>query len=114
MRISDWSSDVCSSDLATPWCIAARSRGFAGIRSPGGDVGCQFRPHRGQALLPQVFRASQNMCLSEKPVGARLEIGRASDRERVCQYVYISEGAEALTKKTYTTTPNRYTLTQEY
>src|SRR3546814_11356273 len=31
MRISDWSSDVCSSDLATEGGIAARSDRFAGI-----------------------------------------------------------------------------------
>nr|BFE90190.1 hypothetical protein GCM10020185_07260 [Pseudomonas brassicacearum subsp. brassicacearum] len=31
------------------------SGGFGGIPSPGGDMRCQFRPHRGQALLPQVF-----------------------------------------------------------
>src|SRR3546814_6891792 len=29
MRISDWSSDVCSSDLLSPWINAAEAEGFA-------------------------------------------------------------------------------------
>src|SRR3546814_3368342 len=60
MRISDWSSDVCSSDL------------------------------RGLSLGFSLSRAARSgACLSNgvqtgPPIG---EIGRASCRERVCQYV---------------------------
>src|SRR3546814_5734766 len=63
MRISDWSSDVCSSDLA--------------IGSPlplGRIIALMFV---GQ-FFTQVLPTS---------VGGDAEIGRASCRERVCQYV---------------------------
>src|SRR3546814_8246670 len=70
MRISDWSSDVCSSDLRSPL-----DRLLAGAQ--------QLR--RRTVLAHQVV--------------AR-EIGRASCRERVCQYVSISVVAVSLKKKT--------------
>src|SRR3546814_5047079 len=60
MRISDWSSDVCSSDLQR--------------------VAAEF----GQIIdIPQLLHAA-----NQNPIGVRRdEIGRASCRERVCQYV---------------------------
>src|SRR3546814_6578948 len=72
MRISDWSSDVCSSDLAsaaTDDAAAAmvsitRSRRDACSRT--GSVGKPFMPDGNLFSLPQ--------------------IGRASCRERVWQY----------------------------
>src|SRR3546814_7430521 len=72
MRISDWSSDVCSSDLrrndARPVAGASYARGLR-YRPPlrGGGRGAT---------------GSGNAEGSEKR-----EIGRASCRERVCQYV---------------------------
>src|SRR3546814_3451081 len=86
MRISDWSSDVCSSDLA-----AARDRAAAATRADGRRcrsdvphavgfladdvvVAGAVRQHRGSARL---FRAAPR----------HGKIGRASCRERVCQYV---------------------------
>src|SRR3546814_5450326 len=83
MRISDWSSDVCSSDLSAELAIPRAhlgpelgdQRGFVGTRElrDGPDAeGLQsagdLRPH-----APQIDRGA--------------EIGRASCRERVCQYV---------------------------
>src|SRR3546814_10534857 len=69
MRISDWSSDVCSSDLAagpdSPW--RAHRRGGHEPAEPG-------RPGGGRG--PR--------CPDRGPRG---EIGRASCRESVCQYV---------------------------
>src|SRR3546814_4509986 len=65
MRISDWSSDVCSSDLA--WGTLTR----AGIPSQMGPAG-NFLPG---------FESNQTSPRQ------RIEIGRASCRERVCQYV---------------------------
>src|SRR3546814_987569 len=71
MRISDWSSDVCSSDLPEAgWRATTPARLQATRRA---DTGKQ-RPHR---------RAITS-CSSG---GALLKIGRASCRERVCQYV---------------------------
>src|SRR3546814_7868960 len=70
MRISDWSSDVCSSDLG--------------------------RNHQAWVLGPLVWRGQKQQRdwyagagyqpLPEAAV-LRREIGRASCRERVCQYV---------------------------
>src|SRR3546814_3931519 len=62
MRISDWSSDVCSSDL---------------LHGRGADF---FGHFRGEQLGLGRFRQAWF-------TGAAQEIGRASCRERVCQYV---------------------------
>src|SRR3546814_7221466 len=69
LRISDWSSDVCSSDLADLHCPSADDD--PALR--------QDLPHAGRS------RAG--------------EIGRASCRARVCQYVSISVGAVSLKKQ---------------
>src|SRR3546814_955836 len=72
MRISDWSSDVCSSDLWTarrshqrysagPYCDADRPRGR----------------ERADITRPPPYSVSRTW----------RKIGRASCRERVCQYV---------------------------
>src|SRR3546814_10019510 len=91
MRISDWSSDVCSSDLQTGRL--------------DDDVGTDFVPFQigGIAFLRQADllaidqqRATFNgdLALEIAVHGVVLEhvrevvqIGRASCRERVCQYV---------------------------
>src|SRR3546814_3292450 len=72
MRISDWSSDVCSSDLAK-----------RGLHGP----------------LRSIVRDAQ--CLREIPPGrdCMQEIGRASCRERVCQ-VRVDLGGRRIIKKT--------------
>src|SRR3546814_2154889 len=75
MRISDWSSDVCSSDLLGRWP-------FGGYAASGDRVR--------EALTP--LFAADGTRLASAPDGWRLaptslEIGRASCRERVCQYV---------------------------
>src|SRR3546814_18901735 len=89
MRISDWSSDVCSSDL----CPARRPRP-------------RPRPGRGRPMLfgSRSAAASALPCssLPSSCASGSDEIGRASCRERVCQYVLISVVAVSLKKKTYT------------
>src|SRR3546814_1267982 len=74
MRISDWSSDVCSSDLAS--LSVARGGGlFSGRR-------------RLRRLLLRRERRMHDLAVADDAgVGDDLEIGRASCRERVCQYV---------------------------
>src|SRR3546814_7946526 len=62
MRISDWSSDVCSSDLGGDRRVAAVHR---------------------EDILGQIVGADRQ----EIGLSGEQEIGRASCRERVCQYV---------------------------
>src|SRR3546814_4569408 len=84
LRISDWSSDVCSSDLALILLEALEGLGA------GKDVGRDLRlrrprprlDHLGQGLLLVGGIAFHHL----DQVGDE-EIGRASCRERVCQYV---------------------------
>src|SRR3546814_3406314 len=86
MRISDWSSDLCSSDLLQ------EEFDDAGIERLVLRQGDSSR----RALLDR-FRAEKNAVLVgsasfwegvDVPGDAlTLEIGRASCRERVCQYV---------------------------
>src|SRR3546814_12927131 len=96
MRISDWSSDVCSSDL--------RLRTVAGYPPPAQRQGLSLEPQAGLPDLPRAGVEPANQ--AEEATGARAtralgEIGRASCRERVWKYVLISEVAVAL-KKTRT------------
>src|SRR3546814_6487353 len=73
MRISDWSSDVCSSDLHAFSSVTPSSRG---VRIPVHDQGSL------EIDLPSKLDDNGRRAL---PVV--LEIGRASCRERVCKYV---------------------------
>src|SRR3546814_19510969 len=101
MRISDWSSDVCSSDLSVPVGNGARQFRFLpalpadrwlslGYASPGrrfgGRCGCSVLV--AYVILGVLGASIQIVAL---PLLAELhksaEIGRASCRERVCQYV---------------------------
>src|SRR3546814_5951987 len=70
MRISDWSSDVCSSDLIL----------FSAIENTW------FSPHLKSERAPGNCR--QNAAICSRVICLFLcQIGRASCRERVCQYV---------------------------
>src|SRR3546814_9320225 len=83
MRISDWSSDVCSSDLFDGVLCALR-RGVAAV-----EEGMQV-DLLGAALGRQLGHGDQMILMAvHATVGeqAEDEIGRASCRERVCQYV---------------------------
>src|SRR3546814_3480033 len=70
VRISDWSSDVCSSDLGRT--LGRRGR-IPWLRRP-----------RGRCRGPSPFRSLSATCRYISRTG---QIGRASCRERVCQYV---------------------------
>src|SRR3546814_16207734 len=115
MRISDWSSDVCSSDLAIP-----RKLTFTGSTATGRKVMASGANDLKRVTLelggndPAVilddadisaiadelfwgaFANNGQVCVAIKRI---YEIGRASCRERVCQYVYISVVAVSLKKK---------------
>src|SRR3546814_15260178 len=108
MRISDWSSDVCSSDLAScngarkvalPFDIVSRAEETIRRRSEGNRA----RPILGTAFaeLKELDFSSVQSKITEtnsfegvseaiefaESAVRHAEIGRASCRERVCQYV---------------------------
>src|SRR3546814_15688515 len=110
MRISDWSSDVCSSDLV----LRSREIGAEEVRGarlerlavlhhrfdrPGFDragetfmLGLLARDHgHREAILREIAIEIENLeRFGARFVGAGvrgMEIGRASGRGRVCQYV---------------------------
>src|SRR3546814_3286079 len=76
MRISDWSSDVCSSDLGAGV--------EAGGRAAPDDADSRERLDR--RLVEGAVDVAEGRCLGEVD-RCDLEIGRASCRARVCQYV---------------------------
>src|SRR3546814_16296801 len=94
MRISDWSSDVCSSDLGArllPPAAATR-------RVPCWRRACRRAPRAPSASARR--RAGPAGPSSAPPrLPDRDQIGRASCRDRVCQYVSISVVAVSLKKK---------------
>src|SRR3546814_2695020 len=107
MRISDWSSDVCSSDLKLAaikstfetwvWLDSERAdrlvriyndaynnlvpRAFNGqhLKLPGASTTIRMRDHQKRVVWRIIASGSTYV--------AHSEIGRASCRERVCQYV---------------------------
>src|SRR3546814_20305188 len=95
MRISDWSSDVCSSDLFER-VLANTCAGQPGRRK--GIAWILVHPGVANAIRTwNTVTAALGGAEVVKVVDR--EIGRASGRERVCQYVSISVGAVSLKKK---------------
>src|SRR3546814_17281079 len=122
MRISDWSSDVCSSDLAS-WAIASSSSSTASrvdafmliprrmplvaersrLRILGVELGIGHPPSKlsagtagkplihgssiGQDLFDPKYYSGETFFLVTEGTVFSEQIGRASCRERVCQYV---------------------------
>src|SRR3546814_5598611 len=86
VRISDWSSDVCSSDLG----VRDRQLAAGAARDP--LVGVQAGERTARSDVDEARRVRQLRARVGKRqlVGDRRapsEIGRASCRERVCKYV---------------------------
>src|SRR3546814_12855920 len=106
MRISDWSSDVCSSDLQH-WGGIARAAALSTLLSIGAEMGSDSDNDIARAIRDggqntfnqagqEIVRRQLNIqpTLTIRPgspvrvlVSRDIEIGRASCRERVCQYV---------------------------
>src|SRR3546814_1359395 len=108
MRISDWSSDVCSSDLFAAPLIAGEiignsmGIGFASMIDPQTGRSSAALSNFLSTMLTLLFLSVNGHLIlvdmlvksyDAMPPGAawmapeRLQIGRASCRERVCQYV---------------------------
>src|SRR3546814_12743422 len=104
MRISDWSSDVCSSDLLY------HEQNWRGIRDLpylwGSFVWVAFDlASDGRSEGDRNGINDKGIVTYDRAVrkDAYYYIGRASCRDRVCQYVSISVVAVSLKKKYYTT-----------
>src|SRR3546814_7171269 len=79
MRISDWSSDVCSSDLE--FVLAERVVARAAIGSAAQLMEFSVA---GSTLAFRTPRSESTIVIRN---WMEVQIGRASCRERVCQYV---------------------------
>src|SRR3546814_16204739 len=103
MRISDWSSDVCSSDL-----LLRLSYGGREIYTKWARRAQQLWEARQEEFGRRMFYNNGSLrvmaadALAEQRAIFDRQIGRASCRERVCQYVEISVVAVSLKKKTNT------------
>src|SRR3546814_7050509 len=88
MRISDWSSDVCSSDLFRYREAPMPDGGVSLFISQSGETidtleALRYARRCGQQILSLVNVAESAIARESHAV----QIGRASCRERVCQYV---------------------------
>src|SRR3546814_15631432 len=98
MRISDWSSDVCSSDLRDllyalrdRWSeLEASDRSAIEGRLLTGNFPWS-EPRADEAVVNAHYRLNRLQWLRDNGItfgfDFETEIGRASCRERVCQYV---------------------------
>src|SRR3546814_19265823 len=119
MRISDWSSDVCSSDLGEDRKQRLDQSHHVGVVAgelvdPGGkdlaprraelEAGfAQRRPHhvleRAHLVQNRTPRHQERSPLPAlSALNVNLQIGRASCRDRGCQYVWMSVDAVYLKK----------------
>src|SRR3546814_3028424 len=95
IRISDWSSDVCSSDLSARRLPSMRHGGGAvfvdqraaaeAVEAEGGVQRMRFVMRDGMG--ENMAAAGSRLEASGAPAAIDIEIGIASCRERVCQYV---------------------------
>src|SRR3546814_12270868 len=106
MRISDWSSDVCSSDLYKQAIVDAADTGTVMLNRSGTPCVRALKTGRSLALYAAgSMDRAELKTVQQLYFGGDMEasvgpIGRASCRERVCQYVYISVVAVSLKNKT--------------
>src|SRR3546814_15959719 len=98
MRISDWSSDVCSSDLSS----STESSGTATLRIPNSKTsanlttrnrianfspGSTARSKKRPPNSPNPHKEYRNELVSPQMESRNHEIGRATSRERMCHDV---------------------------
>src|SRR3546814_17041963 len=105
MRISDWSSDVCSSDLRVLIPLGALLAiivAFLLLRTPDTDRAAMIAKYGGAHAAFAAGPAGQRIHYRDQ--GARdgpvMQIGRAACRDRAGQYVSIAVVAGSLKKKT--------------
>src|SRR3546814_4520701 len=87
MRISDWSSDVCSSDLKHQEMSELRTSQSVQIGKLQAEISAKVTTI---TRIEEQLHAAEDIAKErEQALELKLEekIGRASCRERVCQYV---------------------------
>src|SRR3546814_12869985 len=116
MRISDWSSDVCSSDLSLDDGEFCRALGDASERVLGEIAGCTRRvsfplgvQHAETYVAPCAVLVGDAAHVIHPPA----EIGRAPCRERVRQFVVIAEVAGAFKQQQTNTACTDTTKSQQ-
>src|SRR3546814_14990138 len=96
MRISDWSSDVCSSDLDHGWTTADDLTPLLQ------EIHDQYGKGTDNSVSwsnPPSRNAVYRWVIANQDGSYTGPIGRAACRERVCQYVLISVVAVSLKNK---------------
>src|SRR3546814_9304297 len=99
MRISDWSSDVCSSDLNIPGPLISFQRSHCVLRKARPFRPAQFRSHAPPEVIGQyphialpVAKRWQSDNLERKPVE---QISAESSRFHRCRQVFISRADDS-------------------
>src|SRR3546814_16328756 len=115
MRSSDWSSDVCSSDLKgdlnhgnTPNHPSSRSHGAGKNRTRSPGTPAHGAPD-GLRCRRGTYRRQPVVCRERRNAQA-FQTGRASGRERVCRYVSISVVGGSLKKKNTSATKDKQVI----
>src|SRR3546814_12792085 len=110
MRISDWSSDVCSSDLLEEKGRNSEEVWTSITVSQGSVQHLDFLNDDEKDVFKTAFELDQRWLIEHagdrapficqaQSLNVFVQIGRASCRDRVCQYVSISVVAVSLKKK---------------
>src|SRR3546814_14910373 len=108
MRISDWSSDVCSSDLVILSAIEEE------VDITLVELAEMLRSEHGAVFAPSTiwrFLDRHSMTI-KKNQRTPAKIGRAADRARVCQTVIVPAGT--VTRKTQQPTITTITNLKQY
>src|SRR3546814_5764422 len=87
MRISDWSSDVCSSDLITASRLVKIDIDGNVVGEPGAFNKAGFTIHSACYMARPEVNCVVHLHTRSSIAVAAQQIGRASCRERVCPYV---------------------------
>src|SRR3546814_11657577 len=112
MRISDWSSDVCSSDLLMCEANGLDAGDTPHLRDAMVDLIKIVEGFFACGVASSVYgQADPSGNFMPEPVFSN-EIGRASCRERVCQYVSISVVAVSLKRKQVSESVNNKEITK--
>src|SRR3546814_10000998 len=106
MRISDWSSDVCSSDLR------ARARSGRGLRGDSASRRRRARRREWPARRNR-RRSSRRACRQAWPVGRRAEKGRSEEHTSELQSLMRISYAVFCLKKKKTNKKKKTTYTNK-